>query len=73
MSLPLLLSTYRRTPIGEADWVLPVAKQSLEEFQIVVAAAEAWEFIGHIEIVEIREENRTGRRLIDAMLIRRLR
>jgi hypothetical protein len=73
MSLPLLLSTYRRTPIGEAEWVLPDGKQSLEEFQVVVATAEAWEFIGHIKIIEIREENRTGRRLIDAVRIRRLR
>jgi hypothetical protein len=51
----------------------PDGKQSLEDFQAVVAAAEAWEVIGQIKIIEIREENRTGRRLIDAVRIRRLR
>jgi hypothetical protein len=30
------------------------------DLQVVVATVEAWEFIGHIKIIEIREENRTA-------------
>jgi serine/threonine protein kinase HipA of HipAB toxin-antitoxin module len=73
VSLQGLLSAYSHIPRGEAAWVLPDDNQSLEDFQATVAAAEAWEVIGQIEIVEIREENRTGRRLVDAVRIRRLR
>lgn len=73
MSLAALLSTYGSTSPGEAAWVRPDAMQTLEDFQLAVAAAEALEFIGRLRIVEIREENRTGRRLIKAVHIRRLK
>ena len=73
MPLEGVLSAFSRLPRGEATWVLPDGKQTLEDFQATVAAAEAWEVIGQIEILEIREENRTGRRLVDAVRIRRLR
>jgi hypothetical protein len=33
---------------------------SSADFQVMVAAAKAWELIGHIKIIEIREENRTA-------------
>ena len=47
--------------------------QTLEDFQLTVAAAEAWEAIEHIEILEISEDRWTGRRLVDAVRFRRLR
>jgi len=51
----------------------PDPDQTLENFQEAVAAAEAWEAVQHIEILEISEERWTGRRLIDAVRFRRLR
>jgi hypothetical protein len=39
----------------------------------VVAAAEAWEVIDHIKIIEICEENYIGRRLVNAVRFRRLK
>jgi hypothetical protein len=51
----------------------PDPDQTLEDFQEAVAAAEAWEAIEHIEILEISEDRWTGRRLIDAVRFRRLR
>jgi hypothetical protein len=73
VSLELLWQAYSRTPIGEDAWVLPNGKYPLQAFQAVVAAAEAWEVMRYIEIVEIHEENHTGRRLIDAVRFRRLK
>ena len=45
----------------------------VEEFQLAVAAAEAWELLRFIEILEIREEGLTGRRLIEAIHFRHLK
>jgi hypothetical protein len=73
VSLELLWQAYSRTPIGEDAWVLPDGKYTLQAFQAVVAAAEAWEGMRYIEIVEIHKENHTGRRLIDAVRFRRLK
>jgi hypothetical protein len=64
--------TYHCTDVGDDAWVRPYELQSVEDFQMSVAAAEAWEFIGLIRIEEIHEENLSGRRLIDAVRIRRL-
>ena len=73
MHLSVLLDSYSGTPIGHAFWVRPRGNHLLENFQLVVAATEALERIGRISILEIREENRTGRRLIDAVHVHRLK
>jgi hypothetical protein len=63
---------YHRTPVGADAWMRPFGQQTLDDFQLAVAAAEAWEFLGLIRIEEIHEEAQTGRRLIDGVRIRRL-
>jgi hypothetical protein len=64
--------TYQRTDVDAEGWMLPFGRQSLEDFQMAVASAEAWEFMGLISIQEIHEEAVTGRRLIDGLKFRRL-
>ena len=68
-----LARAYISAGMGGDVWMRPDPGQTLEAFQAVVAAAEAWEAIERIRILEIREENQTGRRLIDAVRFRRLR
>ena len=51
----------------------PDPEQTLEDFQAAVAAAEAWQAIGHMEILEMRQESRGGRALVNAVKFRRLR
>lgn len=68
-----LLEAYSGVPVGDAQWVLPGKNQSTEDFQASVAAAEAWEFVGKIRIIEIHEENLTGRRLIGGVRIFRVK
>jgi len=64
---------YVSAPVGADAWLRPDGTQTLEDFQAVVAAAEAWEAVQHIKILEICEESHTGRKLIDALRFRRLR
>jgi hypothetical protein len=64
--------TYQRTGVDAEGWMRPFGLQSLEDFQMAVASAEAWEFMGLISIEEIHEEAVTGRRLIDGLKFRRL-
>ena len=37
-----------------------IGRPSIQADLQVMATVEAWEFIGHIKIIEIREENRTA-------------
>ena len=69
----VLANAYSQTPVGQDAWVLPSARGTLDDFQVVVAAAEAWEMVRHIQILEIREDRHTGRRLINALRFRRLK
>jgi hypothetical protein len=73
MGLEVLSKTYIWTRVGEEGWLRPDASQTLDDFQSVVAAAEAWESLRQIQILEIHEETHTGRRLIDAVRFRRLK
>lgn len=73
MGTEALSRAYISAPVGEEAWVRPDPYQTLEDFQLTVAAAEAWEAIEHIEILEISEDRWTGRRLVDAVRFRRLR
>jgi hypothetical protein len=68
----LLIQAYHCLSVGDDGW-MRVGHDDVRTFQVTVAAAEAWETIGLIRILEIREEARTGRRLIDAVRIRRIR
>lgn len=72
MPLSVLLSAMAARPSASLSGYDRV-EQLLEHFQLVVAATEALERIGRISILEIREENRTGRRLIEAVRVRRLK
>ena len=67
-----LIQAYHCLSIGGDGW-MRVGHDDVRKFQATVAAAEAWEMIGLIQIMEIREEPRTGRRLVDAVRIRRMR
>jgi hypothetical protein len=73
MGMEVLSRAYIGAPVGADVWMRPEPGQTLDDFQMAVAAAEAWEAISHIEILEITEERWTGRRLIDALRFRRLR
>ena len=66
-----LLASYHCIAAGEDVWMR--AAGNLHDFQATVASAEAWETVGLIRIIEIREERMSGRRLIDALRFRRLR
>jgi hypothetical protein len=73
MGTEVLARAYISAPVGDDVWVRPGPDQTLEDFQLIVAAAQAWEAIKHIEILEITEYPWTGGRLIDALRFRRLR
>ena len=66
-----LLASFHCIAAGEDVWIR--ASANLHDFQATVASAEAWETVGLIRIMEIREERTSGRRLIDALRFRRLR
>jgi hypothetical protein len=69
--MPLqLLAAYRDLAIGGDTWL---RASDAETFQLIVAAAEACQMVGLLEIIEIREERQTGRRLVEAVRIRRLK
>ena len=63
---------YEHLRIGADGWIR-AGLEELRDFQLCVAAAEAWEFIGAIHILDIREERISGERLIDAVRIRRVK
>jgi hypothetical protein len=73
MGIEPLTKAYEATPVGLDSWVKHEPGAPLEEFQVVVAAAEAWQAVRHIAIVELRHEVRSGRALINALRFRRLR
>ena len=73
MGAVALSRAYISVDVGDDVWMRPDPDQTLDDFQEAVAAAEAWEAIDHIEILEISEDRWTGRRLIDAVRFRRLR
>lgn len=73
MGMEALSRAYISASVGADVWMRPEPTQTLEDFQAAVAAAEAWEVVHQIKILEIREENQSGRRLIDAVRFRRLR
>jgi hypothetical protein len=72
MAVKLLLQAYESTPVGKETWALPHA-ESVDEFQIVVAITKAWAELGIIEILETRDVDHSGRRLVHAVRFRRLR
>ena len=61
------------TEVGYDAWVTPEPAQTLEDFQIAVAAAEAWHTIRHIDIIELRHILRHGRSLVKAFKFLRLK
>ena len=73
MGAVALSRAYISVDVGDDVWMRPDRDQTLDDFQEAVAAAEAWEAIEHIQILEISEDRWTGRRLIDAVRFRRLR
>jgi hypothetical protein len=73
MRMEALARAYTTATVGCDAWIRPEPMQTLEDFQAVVAAAEAWEAVRHIKILEIVEEKVTGRRLIHALRFRRLK
>ena len=73
IGLDPLSRAYEATPVGYDSWMNPEPDQTLEEFQAVVAAAEAWQAMRQIRIVELRQKLCGGRALIDGIRFRRLR
>jgi hypothetical protein len=73
MGLEPLVKAYEATPVGSDTWMSCDPAQSVLDFQLVVAAAEAWEFIRQIRILEIREESSCDTKLISAVRFQRLR
>jgi hypothetical protein len=67
---PQLLVVYQGVGIGGDTWL---RSSDAEAFQLVVAAAEACEVIGLLRIIEVREERQAGRRIVEAVRIRRLK
>jgi hypothetical protein len=72
MAAKLLLQAYESTPVGKETWVLPYG-ESVDEFQLVVAVAKTWAEMGVIEILETRDEDHSGLRLVHGVRFRRLR
>jgi hypothetical protein len=70
---PEFAYAFSTTPVGEEGWMWPIDDDDLRDFQAAVASAEAWEFLGVIKIIEVREEAKTGRRLVEALRFKRLR
>ncbi len=73
MGLEPLSKAYEATPVGYDNWMNPDPDQSLEEFQILVAAAEAWQAMRQIRILELRQKLCCGRPVIDGVRFQRLR
>jgi hypothetical protein len=72
MGLEPLAKAYEDTPVGSETWMTCDPARSVLDFQLVVAAAEAWEFIRHIKILEVREEFSCDTKLISAVRFQRL-
>jgi hypothetical protein len=68
-----LTALYQKTPVGGDIWVRPDDTTSLDQFQIVAAAAHDLERLGRIKIIAKREGTEGAARLIDALHIRRLK
>lgn len=68
-----LTALYRKTPVGGDMWVRPDDTTSLNQFQIVAAAARDLERLGRIRILETHEGAEGAVRLIDAIRIQRLK
>ena len=68
-----LSALYDRTPVGADMWVRPDDTTTLRNFQIVAAAAQALERLGHIRIMEMHEAAEGNLRFIERMRIRRLK
>ena len=68
-----LTALYSQTPVGGDIWVRPDDTTSLNQFQIVAAAAQDLERLGRIKIIATREGAEGPVRLIDALHIRRLK
>jgi hypothetical protein len=68
-----LMALYNRTPVGAKIWVRPDDTINLRNFQIVAAAAQDLERLGRIKIIETHEGDEGDLRLIDGILIRRLK
>jgi hypothetical protein len=73
VKLEPLAKAYEATPVGSDTWMSCDPADSLLDFQLVVATAEAWEVIRHIKILEIREEFSCDTKLISAVRFQRLR
>ena len=72
MAVKLLLQAYESTAVGNETWVLPNGK-SVDEFQLVVTIIKAWAEMGIIEILDTRDDDHSGRRLVHGVRFRRLR
>jgi hypothetical protein len=73
MGIEPLAKAYDGIPVGNDTWMACDPGDSLLDFQLVVAAAQAWESIHHIRILEIREDFACDTRLISAVRFQRLR
>lgn len=68
-----LTALYRETPVGGDMWVRPDDTTSLNQFQIVAAAARDLERLGRIRILETHQGTEGAQRLIDGLRIQRLK
>lgn len=65
---------YHNCIVGDKVLVTPdYETQTVQMFQVDVGHAEALERKGYIAILDTHEENETGFRYIDSILIRRLK
>lgn len=68
-----LAETYRRLPVGGRAWVRPDDTTSLNQFQLVAAAAKMMQALGRIDILETKEDTEGDARLVGAIHFRRLK
>jgi hypothetical protein len=69
----LIAEAYGRLPIGGEGCVRAEDSKSLEDFQAAFVAAEEWQSMGLIQIVDSQEEDSTDGSLIHPIRFRRLK
>jgi hypothetical protein len=73
MGVQAFSKAYLDTAVGAETWVDCSPDETLDDFRVVIAAAEALQAVNHISILELRQELWRGRPHISALRFRRRR
>lgn len=73
MAIQGFSNAYLATDVGAEAWIRCDPDETLEDFRVVFAAAEALQAVDRITILELRQELWRGRPYVSAVRFRRRR